>query len=478
MEILEKERETVMKPYNPVYKEIRNIKQPDGTIERRESDDYYIRWTDAKGKQRKKRAAPKYDQARKIYLKKLEEVAAEKAGLPTCNFKDIHLEDLLRKYLTSRKPHITLKHFKSIKSTLENIFAEMKVWRLGDVTREKVESYLNGREKSEVSGRTVNNDLGFLKALFNWAVKFEEIPSNPIACVSSRPQFKKKRNRRVLTENEIHHMISSVEIGWFKIAALMVLYCGLRTSDIRHLLWSDVDLEADEINIRPESAKNRKGASLPVHPALRQALMEWRQVSPPGPGAFVVSLPHKPVVYLKKVLKKAGIPYKDSSDRYIDWHSLRHTFLTHLDRTGAGVKTLQSLGRHSDPQLTFGTYIHGSKEREKQAISMLPDYTLGSKEDFKETKRKGTNDDAISAEQAQKKNPNTQPFDTKQDTSDRPMILNQRVPGSSPGGGTRKITCTGMQGDDKTCTGAFFFYINAMRNRLAEIDRIPVRLSL
>jgi len=67
-----------MKPYNPVYKEIRNIKQPDGTIKRRESDYYYVRWTDAKGKQRKKKAAPKYDQAKKIYLKKLEEVAAEK----------------------------------------------------------------------------------------------------------------------------------------------------------------------------------------------------------------------------------------------------------------------------------------------------------------------------------------------------------------------------------------------------------------
>ena len=35
------------------------------------------------------------------------------------------------------------------------------------------------------------------------------------------------------------------------------------------------------------------------------------------------------------------------------------------------------------------------------------------------------------------------------------MVLNQRVPGSNPGGGTTNTTCTGMQGDTKNCTGAF-----------------------
>ena len=48
------------------------------------------------------------------------------------------------------------------------------------------------------------------------------------------------------------------------------------------------------------------------------------------------------------------------------------------------------------------------------------------------------------------------------------LILNQRVPGSSPGGGTTKITCTGVQGDDTTCTGAFFMskhYNSALSRR-------------
>jgi integrase len=50
---------------------------------------------------------------------------------------------------------------------------------------------------------------------------------------------------------------------------------------------------------------------------------------------------------LKADLKTANIDYKDSDGKYADFHSLRHTFITLLARSGVHPKTAQDLARHS-----------------------------------------------------------------------------------------------------------------------------------
>jgi len=426
----------------PIYKELRRVVLEDGTIEKRESKWWYIRWTDASGKRKKKKAAPTHAQAKEVLTAKLAEVAAVKAGLPICNANEISLDDLLDRYLAARKPHITPKHLGEIESELNRAFTDIKAWRVGDVSREKIEQYLNRRADSGLSPRTINNTLGHFKAIFNWAVKIGELPANPIACVSARPQYEKRRKRRALSDDETRRLIGAMDKGWLKIGAMLALYCGLRVSDIRRLKWSDIDLECNEISLRPEAEKNRKGSSLPIHPVLRNNLVTWRKESLPGPGALVVKLPHKPVTRLKRALKKAKIPYKDDSDRYVDWHSLRHSFLTNLAKAGTGVKELQGLGRHSDPKLTFGIYVHSSKEREARAVAKLPDYTSDTSEESDEIAKEGTNDLPIaspSANRAQQMRSCSQVATAKRDIKESRPVLNQRVPGSSPGGGTKTL---------------------------------------
>lgn len=60
-------------------------------------------------------------------------------------------------------------------------------------------------------------------------------------------------------------------------------------------------------------------------------------------------------------MRAAGVPYVTLSPegkRYVDFHALRHTYLTSLSEIGAGAKELQGLARHADPRLTLGVYIH------------------------------------------------------------------------------------------------------------------------
>jgi integrase len=66
------------------------------------------------------------------------------------------------------------------------------------------------------------------------------------------------------------------------------------------------------------------------------------------------------------------LTYCDSSGRYADFHSHRHTFITSLERAGIRPRTAQTLARHSDIRLTMGIYTHIGLHDQTAAIESLP----------------------------------------------------------------------------------------------------------
>jgi site-specific recombinase XerD len=65
----------------------------------------------------------------------------------------------------------------------------------------------------------------------------------------------------------------------------------------------------------------------------------------------------------------------DAAGRVIDVHALRHTFGTRLCRLGLDPKTIQTLMRHSTPELTFAIYVHSDWNRLRAAAQQLPPLT-------------------------------------------------------------------------------------------------------
>jgi hypothetical protein len=78
-------------------------------------------------------------------------------------------------------------------------------------------------------------------------------------------------------------------------------------------------------------------------------------------------------------LKRAGIPYRDASDRVADFHALRHSYITALAMSQAPVKVIQSLARHSTPVLTLGIYAHVGLFDQTAALDALPAATSSPK---------------------------------------------------------------------------------------------------
>ena len=66
------------------------------------------------------------------------------------------------------------------------------------------------------------------------------------------------------------------------------------------------------------------------------------------------------------------LKYRDRDDQQADFHSLRHTFLSRLGRSGASAKVMQRLARHSTVELTIGRYTHAGLFDLSAAVNKLP----------------------------------------------------------------------------------------------------------
>jgi integrase len=89
--------------------------------------------------------------------------------------------------------------------------------------------------------------------------------------------------------------------------------------------------------------------------ALREYLADRPNDAPLWPGTW----PKKAAEMICIDLGTAGIPYVvDGPDGplYADFHSLRHSYIALLDRSGATLKEAMQLARHSDPKLTMAVY--------------------------------------------------------------------------------------------------------------------------
>ena len=67
------------------------------------------------------------------------------------------------------------------------------------------------------------------------------------------------------------------------------------------------------------------------------------------------------------------LAYRDHSNRVVDFHALRHTFISNLANGGVHPKDAQALARHSTITLTMDCYTHTSRGKLATALEALPD---------------------------------------------------------------------------------------------------------
>ncbi len=153
-----------------------------------------------------------------------------------------------------------------------------------------------------------------------------------------------------------------------RLAYALAAFNGLRRNEAARLKWKSLALAAviPFLAVRRKQGQTDEPDYIPVHPYVAKLLAGRLAM----PAATV--LPNVPdVATLEKEWTKAGVAFADEKGRRLDYHALRHTFQTTLDRTGCSRATKKKLMRHANEDVTDG-YAHAELSEMLEAILRVP----------------------------------------------------------------------------------------------------------
>ena len=260
-----------------------------------------------------------------------------------------------------------------------------------DLSADRLELFLAKLRKEEGrSVQTSNDYLQAVKQFVHWLVDNDRLDRSPFARLKGgNVKLDRRHDRRDLPPAELTKLltVSRVSTKTFRGLTgedrfhLYLTACGtgFRTSELAALTPDAFDLDATPptATLRAEDTKNKKSATQPLPPEVVEAMRPYlagREADEPiWPGSWV----DRSADMLKIDLAVAGIPYVvegPHGDLYADFHSLRHSFITMLERTGISPKSAQELARHSDVRLTLQRYTHKTLHDLGTAVEGLPSF--------------------------------------------------------------------------------------------------------
>lgn len=248
---------------------------------------------------------------------------------------------------------------------------------VGSITAYHVEQYKAHLRRRGLSPKTINNRLNILNTCLRTAYEWLDIRRTPpkiarLKCPPPKTDY--------LSLDECGLLLSRAT-GVLREMLLTALRTGMRRGEIIGLQWSSIDWQTQHIIVRHSfceytnelsTTKSNRERYIPIDAELYGALCNRRRDT----GYVFVDRYRRHfsgkqlALQLKRLCKTVGL-------RSIGWHTLRHTFASHLTMKGVPLNIVQALLGHSAITTTM-RYAHVAPSTLRIAIGMLNPNTGGS----------------------------------------------------------------------------------------------------
>ncbi len=249
---------------------------------------------------------------------------------------------------------------------LSNFFGEERL--LVQITKKNVEEFKAYIMQLAPKGFPVY--LRTLKAAFNIALEWGHISSNPFQKV----KFKKSQQTKLvfIDQIEFQSILKNTESEKMKSIFIFAFNTGCRLGEIVNIRWQNIDLDEKIITIGDDKfkTKSNKQRIIPISKDLLESLKNDRVIYNaedvyvfskengfPYDGNYVSR-------YFKKSCRKAQL------NEDIHFHTLRHSFASHLAIKGVPIITIKELLGHSSI-VTTEIYSHVNLKSLQDAIDHL-----------------------------------------------------------------------------------------------------------
>jgi len=205
-----------------------------------------------------------------------------------------------------------------------------------------IEEFLLDKYKRKQSPQTINLALNAIKFLYAEVLKDPQKIDLKFA----------KRNKKlpiVLSHTEIDKIIAATDNIKYKLMISLSYGCGLRVSEVVNLRVADLDI--DELIVHIKGAKGKKDRISVLPKKLQNDLRNIIAGKNATDFIFLSNRGAKlTTTSLQKIFRKSlG---KTNINKPATFHSLRHSFATHLLENGIDVKYVQELLGHANIRTT------------------------------------------------------------------------------------------------------------------------------
>lgn len=294
--------------------------------------------------------------------------------------ESITLADLSRHYqqreLAVRNPRISYSTKRAYAGYLEKwIEPRWGKYALKDIRAVEVELWLKDLDRAPGTRCKIRN---LMSLLFNHGRRHDLCDRNPIQWV--RQSAKRRCAPDVLTSCEAKNLLANLH-SRERTLVLLAVTTGLRRSELFALKWKDVDFENKQLHVTRSIVDRVVGVCktessqkpVPAHKDLVEVLLDWHQRTPyRSPESWVFASPQnqgrRPYL-AQQIMRRHILPVarRLGITKRIGWHTFRHTYSTLLRSTGAELKIMQELLRHSTIRVTLDTYTQAVTTEKRNA---------------------------------------------------------------------------------------------------------------
>lgn len=207
---------------------------------------------------------------------------------------------------------------------------------------ESVKNFLLFLENKGASGQTINQYINAIKFYYREAKKTP-------AKIDIRSAKKNKSLPVILSRGEIKKIINSISNQKHKLIIALAYGAGLRVSEVVNIKVGDIDVR--ELTIHIKQSKGRKDRLSVFPESLAVDIQKFLNGKESNNFVFISEhggcLTARTVQKIfEKALEKSGIR------KNATFHSLRHSFATHLLENGVDVRYVQELLGHNSIRTT------------------------------------------------------------------------------------------------------------------------------
>lgn len=280
-------------------------------------------------------------------------------------------EEIYTMKLQSGLRERTVRDFRHRTAKLAGYFGDTPI---KEITTESIRFWFTN---IDLAPRTRKNYLMVAGEVFKFSLSKRYIAENPLHGLT--PQEKKailgspedsRREPNILTVEEAKRLIEAardnLDLGLLP-AVTLGLFCGIRTEEIKRLVWEDVHLDEKEpfVNIGPHIAKKRRIRNVELSPnAIAWLSLDQRITGPITKNTYVSDHQKR----FRKLQRLAGfgesrtLQTKNGKEKEIwrstwDENNMRHSFATyHYALYGDPLLTARLLGHRATDDVLFDHY--------------------------------------------------------------------------------------------------------------------------